>query len=164
MDDGTIFIAGGHQAGVGDLNTAYLFNRVMGWKKLPNMLRKRSHMMCGLVTNSKGDQKIVVAGGQSSPGFNWDNNGDYRIVESFDLATMEWTREDDFPFIPLGITTNVPHGRSFLSVGGYANRVTYDHIYRYDPDTNDWDMLPITLKKPLHEPAAFILDENTISC
>ena len=126
-------------------------------------------MMCGLVTNSNGDQKVVIAGGQSLPDFNWGNNGDNTIVESFDLATLKWTREDDFPFIPVGVTTNVPYGRSFLSVGGqtnggFASGVRSDRIYRYDPDTNNWDMLPIALRKPLTEPAAFILDEDTISC
>ena len=107
-------------------------------------------------------------------------------MDSFNLATMEWTREPDFPFLPFGATTNLPYGRSFLSIGGHANNANVDHIYRvllllsyplntyaliyinvlfqYDPDNNDWDMLPVTLKKPLYETAAFILDEDNIQC
>ena len=43
----------------------YQFHRDEGWEKLPDMLRKRHYMMCGLVTDNAGNRKIVVAGGVS---------------------------------------------------------------------------------------------------
>ena len=36
--------------------------------------------------------------------------------------------------------------------------------FQYDPETNEWLLLPIKLKKGVFSPAAFILDENEIQC
>ena len=41
----------------------YQFHRKLGWKKLPDMLRKRHYATCGLVTDNSGRKKIVVMGG-----------------------------------------------------------------------------------------------------
>ena len=46
-----------------DKISVFLFDRTTGWKTLPNMSHKRRAMMCGLVTNSMGNQKVVIAGG-----------------------------------------------------------------------------------------------------
>ena len=43
----------------------YQFNRKLGWEQLDDMSRVREFMMCGLVTDSGGNRKIVVAGGLS---------------------------------------------------------------------------------------------------
>ena len=36
--------------------------------------------------------------------------------------------------------------------------------FQYDPETNGWEMLPVTLKNPFLELAAFILDADEIPC
>ena len=54
-------------------------------------------------------------------------------VESFDLQTMKWTDEPDFPFTPVAWGRNVPYGQTFLSVGGhtgYNGGERADFIYR----------------------------------
>ena len=79
------------------------------------------NMMCGLVKENNGEQKIVIAGSCEN-GFN--------KVESFDLKAMKWTQEDDFPFTPVAYAKNIPYGRTFLSVGGYVDGLATDKIYR----------------------------------
>ena len=92
-------------------NAAYLFHRKTGWESLPNMSRNRRGMMCGLVTNSQGERKIVIAGGRGER-----TEG----VEIFDLQTMQWNKEPepDFPFDVVSFCKNIPYGRSFLVIGG----------------------------------------------
>ena len=135
------------------------------------MSRGRHSMMCGLVTDRSGNQKIILAGGHSklekctifrtyniyvasyrsielkatcicserctindypifSPDYNWDNVGENRLVESFDMQTEEWSSEPPFPFTAVGRCTNIPYGNSFLSIGGStsASQAT-DYIY-----------------------------------
>ena len=45
--------------------TAYYYNRQTGWRKLPDMPRSRSNMMCGVATMEDGKRKIVMGGGTS---------------------------------------------------------------------------------------------------
>ena len=47
-------IVGGHTIGVSDLASSYMFNRVTGWERLPDMHDARSHMVCGLVGQPGG--------------------------------------------------------------------------------------------------------------
>merc|ERR1712241_560840 len=92
----------------------------MGWEELPDMSRPRRDMMCGLVTDSSGNRKIIVAGGFSTPDYTLDNNHEFKDVESFNLQTMTWQEEAKFPFVPVAMGTNIPYGNSFLSIGGHT--------------------------------------------
>ena len=53
-----------------------------------------------------------------SPEYNWDNVGENKLVDSFDLQTEKWSSEDPFPFTPVGRSYNIPYGNTFLSIGG----------------------------------------------
>ena len=112
------------------------------------MQNPRSHMMCGLATNDEGKSKIVVAGGISTwvnskihqspwikffflrPDYVWGNLAHNKIVESFDLERERWYSEANFPFTPIGGSTNVQYGRDFLSVGGFTQNKASDTIYK----------------------------------
>ena len=40
-------------------------------------------------------------------------------MDSFNLQTLKWKTEDErFPFTPVGASTNVPYGNTFITVGG----------------------------------------------
>ena len=53
-----------------------------------------------------------------SSDYPWDNNHEFKDVESFNLQTMSWQEETKFPFVPVALGTNIPYGNSFLSIGG----------------------------------------------
>ena len=73
-----------------------------------------------------------------SPDYTWTNNGDNRHVESFDLQTEEWSSEPPFPFMPVGRSTNIPYGNSFLSIGGTkSDNEAVDYIYTVNGHNND---------------------------
>ena len=73
-----------------------------------------------------------------SPDYTWTNNGDNRHVESFDLQTEEWSSEPPFPFTPVGRSTNIPYGNSFLSIGGTkSDNEAVDYIYTVNGHNND---------------------------
>ena len=77
--------------------SAYLFNRRTGWERLQNMTIARHGVMCGLVTDNRGNRKVIISGGYGAHNL--------AAVESFDLQTMRWNREtNDFPFTPVGYT------------------------------------------------------------
>ena len=117
-----------------------------------------------------------------SPDITWDNNHEFTAVESFDLQTKTWQVEDSFPFIPVGLSANIPYGNTFLTVGGHSERQNVDYVYKvmnstkltcehfskslfqYEPETSSWRKLPVALPTAVHFPAAFILDENEIPC
>ena len=67
--------------------------------------------MCGLVTNNKGERRIVIAGGRGER-----TEG----VEVFNLQTLQWNQEPepDFPFDQVSFCRNIQYGRSFLVIGG----------------------------------------------
>ena len=67
------------------------------------------------------------------PDFDWNNNAEFIAVESFNLETMQWSNEPDFPFKPVTVPTNIPYGNTFLSVGGHTNGVTKDSIFKVYP-------------------------------
>ena len=60
----------------------------------------------------------------------WANSGSFKFVESFNLKTMEWSQEADFPFTPVAFPTNIKYGNTFLVLGGYVNHVMTDHIFK----------------------------------
>ena len=85
IDDNLIFVAGGwkgaeESAGNAHKDKAYkldireyfvlliafIFDLRSGWRRLPDMIRARHSMMCGLVTDRRGNKKIVIAGGHSA--------------------------------------------------------------------------------------------------
>merc|ERR1712038_1069290 len=105
--------------------------------------------MCGLVVDNRGNRKVVIACGEESAG------QALASVESFNLQTMQWYREEiDFPFTPVWHPRNIQWGRTFLSVGGYNPETgDADFIYRYDPENNNWDRLPVVLEKSLRSAA-----------
>ena len=57
-------------------------------------------------------------------------NVDVAVVESFNLETMQWSHEPDFPFKPVTHPTNIPYGNTYLVIGGHANGVYVDSIYK----------------------------------
>ena len=78
------------------------------------------------------------------PDFDWNNNAEFTAVESFNLETMQWSHEPDFPFVPVAHPTNVPYGNTFLSVGGYNNLVkSADTIYKVCICMPTWTILLI---------------------
>ena len=43
---------------------------------------------------------------------------------------MTWKKEENsFPFIPVGATTNIPYGNTFLTIGGHFDGNNVDWIY-----------------------------------
>ena len=59
-------IIGGHWISVSDLASSYMFNRVTGWERLPDMLEARNHFGCGLVRHPDGRKEVVVVGSCSN--------------------------------------------------------------------------------------------------
>ena len=65
------------------------------------------------------------------PDFGGGNNADLTAVESFNLETMQWSHEPPFPFTPVWLSTSIPFGNTFLSVGGYTNNIeARDDIFK----------------------------------
>ena len=65
MDADSFLIAGGYTGVRGHLSSAYIYNRVTGWVRLPNMLEARSNMACGLIKRVGGEKEVVVVGGNT---------------------------------------------------------------------------------------------------
>ena len=66
----------------------------------------------------------------------WTEHISFKFVESFNLKTMEWSQEADFPFAPKAFPTNIRYGNTFLVLGGYVNNVMTDHIFMVAAESN----------------------------
>ena len=69
------------------------------------------------------------------PDYDWNNNHEFTAVDSFNLQTMSWQAEESFPFTPIGASTNIPYGNTFITVGGLLREGDYvnknvDFIYK----------------------------------
>ena len=54
-------------------------------------------------------------------------------VMSFNLETMEWeNNHEPFPFVTLHAGTTLPHGNSFISIGGYNDIRQIYKVYDYN--------------------------------
>ena len=119
----------------------------------------RGHLRCGLVHNKDDSVKSIVAFG----GWNGTN---VALVEIFDLQNQTW-REGANPFpIATNGPTVVQYGRTFLAIGGRVDGpMDIDTIYKFDPATEDWVLMPERMGKPKHGVAAFLVEpEEFPSC
>ena len=69
------------------------------------------------------------------PDYDWNNNHEFTAVDSFNLQTMAWQEEASFPFTPIGASTNIPYGNTFITVGGLLREEAnvnknVDYIYK----------------------------------
>ena len=70
------------------------------------------------------------------PDYDWNNNKEFTIVDSFNLQTMKWKTEDErFPFKMVGAAAKVPYGNTFITVGGLmkdeaGKNINVDFIYK----------------------------------
>jgi len=158
IDEDTFMIIGGAYVGVGPLASSYMFNRITGWERLPDMHETKNHNGCGLVTLPDGRKEVIVV----------DACHNTNTVESFDLESRRWKREDNFPFataLCAPTEGTIPFKNSFLVIGGHkGDGVDSKNIFWFNPKTRGWHKMPVELREPGHYMAAMILDETTINC
>lgn len=131
-----LFVAGGTNAGFPwsmDVWTYKLGSR--NWTKMNPMLEPRAYSYGGLVLRSDGRVEAVLAGGNSVY-FTFLSS-----TEIFDFETLQWRLGPELPKA-LTFGASVQYGNSFLAVGGMdLQSEQSDRIFKYLPDTEDWEEL-----------------------
>ena len=128
-----MFLAGGSRDFDAQLNSndAYILDWTSNeWTRLPGMNVSRSSHSCGLTARG---HKVVVVGGNMG-------QGGEDFTEIFDLETMTWTQGPPSPHPTLDYASTVPHGDTFLLVGGFLgwDDGTSSSIYEFDWRTDAW--------------------------
>ncbi len=118
------------------------------------MKHARNLLACGVVRNADGEAKsVVVPGGSTSESAGQD------VVEILDVGTMTWRFGKHR--LPHGLfaSTAVPYGNSFLLVGGLERHggPAVDAVYKFDPETENWILMPQRLNRPKHAVGAVLV-------
>ena len=105
----------------------------------------------GLVTLADGRKEVVVASGQYTT-----------ATQIFSFESQTWRRGQEFPS-ELGQGRSVPFGDTFLVVGGLSSSY-HDTIYKYNIETEGWDLMPQRLKDTRDQLTAFFVPDDYITC
>ena len=105
----------------------------------------------GLVTLADGRKEVVVAAGSPTT-----------ATQIFSFESQTWRRGQDFP-LEIAYGESVPFGDTFLVVGGLTDN-SQDTIYKYNIETEGWDLMPQRLKNARREFAAFLAPNDYITC
>ncbi len=149
VDSNTIMVFGGCIPGNCAYNAALKLNIAeRKWKKLPNLPTGRHGPGCGLVSERGAPKRVVVAGGRGSGGIT-------DKVEVLDLSTLTWSTGPPLP-IKNHYMTSLPYRNTFYLLGGHIGSKLIDPIYRCEPETGHWTLLPYRLSATSYDFPAFI--------
>lgn len=126
---------------------AYIYEMGTGvWTQMPPASLGRSDAIAGLAVRSTGTREIIVSG------------GGIQQSEAFSLETLTWRYERDFP-VSVSKPATVQTGDTFLVVGGVDMETSesLDTIYRFEPDSRQWTLLPQRISVPRSQPTAFFV-------
>ncbi len=91
------------------------------------------------------DDKIVTFGGVA---FTPEGFNNFSHLEVYDPASNSWSQaEVELPWTAAGAGACIADGKLFI-FGGYSGDGISDHAACYDPDTNEWQLLP-AIPQPL---------------
>ena len=73
-----------------------------------------------------------------------------------DPETLQWTesRADAYPS-ELTATRSVPYEETFLLVGGHRGSYPADRVYKFDPESGEFRLMPERLRVAKHMGTAF---------
>ena len=116
---------------------------------------------CGLAVRSEDSARLVVFTGGDI------QSSQRQQTSIYDVDAGVWTPGPFLP-VPLGYGRAVQYRNSFLVVGGDLDNLLggpyNDQIFFYDPDVNDWEVLPQVLNDPDLVLTAFIVPESLVPC
>ena len=94
---------------------------------------------------------MVVVGGLYGIGY-------LNTVEIYDVSTGKWrSGTNPYPRTILG-ATGVQYGDTFIVVGGAVGALEEtEHVYRFEPDTEGWTLMPERLPGPMKHVGAFVV-------
>ncbi len=157
VDVNTIMVFGGCIPGNCYADVALKLNIAdKKWKRLPNLPTGRHGPACGVIREQSVPKRAVVAGGHVK------GSGIARIanvVEVLELSTLKWTRGPALP-VRLHYHVGVPYQGTFYILGGHTGSVDVDTIYRYEPESGHWTLLPYRLSSPSNAIPAFIVNRR----
>ncbi len=155
VDPNTIMVFGGCTAHGCSSNMALKLNiRERKWKKLPSMPTGRHGPGCGVVSEKGVPKRVIVTGGHVHQRI---GKGPHRItnrVEILELSTLTWSMGSPLPQ-RLHFHAGIQYHDTFFLAGGHEGRRAVNTVYRYEPRSGHWELLPYRMSRPAHAMAAF---------
>lgn len=118
------------------------------WNRLPDIPVYNDFFQAGFVQYPNGTRQLVVAGGLHTS-----------FSYGLDLDTLQWTTLPLLPQ-PISLGASVPYGDSFLIVGGFIQGGAEKTVYTFDPQLEDWILLPQKLQIGREQTAAFLVPDT----
>ena len=137
----------------GEGQKVWIFDQIEEqWTDLPATDYNHDEGICCMVFN-EGEKEVVVAGGVST-----------NTAEIYNFATEKWRMTDSITDDSrLYRSQSVPHGNSFLVIGGHSS-VNKDKVLYFNPSTETWDELPVKLQRARNVFAAVAIPEAFAIC
>ena len=134
----------------------HILDTVSGiWTQVDPPRAQGDRGVAALIEKASGEKEVVYVGGYLRDD----------ATEIFSLETLSWRDSTPFPS-EIRYTTAVPQGKTFLVVGGYISNTAsdLDTIYRFDPDSESWELLPQRLEETRSDFPAFYVPEDFVPC
>ena len=145
----TLYSTGGSNKNL-DASVMVLSSSTNDWIKAAEMSEGRYRHSCGLVSGPNDTNILVVGGGE----------GIFisLTTEVYSVEEDSWRQGTPFPHA-ITSAASVQYDGSLLVVGGYTGGIngSSDEIYKYNPLTESWDKLNVTLRKPDYKLVAFMV-------
>ena len=157
LDDNTLMSIGGSIDGYGDTTTdkAYIYKTsTNNWTEVASLKIGRGDHSCGVIDGIDGKEVVVVSG------YN-DTSGPTDSVEIYSVSDNTWRDGTPFPRSIDG-AASVQFNGTFMVVGGYiySEDLYDDRIYEYEPASETWRHLPVTLKGGNRYHTAFMVPKS----
>ena len=120
---------------------------------MADMEEEKRYHSCGLVINPLTGEKEVVA---LPGGFN-------PRIEIYNIAEDTWRPGPDFPQTAYYVSAAQDGRNSFFALGGFAQSVILDTIYRFDEETYEFVLLEKRLPYEAARAFGMMVSQNNVS-